>query len=93
VEADDGGNEDRKLMTSDFENRSGKGATFTGCGKTKFAAALKGRDFQSRRKKPDKLTAAFSRRIECRTPEEHFPIQQNCSYHHEYPALHAGYSW
>jgi hypothetical protein len=36
----------------------GKGTTSRGCGKTQFVAALKGRDFQSRRKSPIKSTAA-----------------------------------
>src|ERR1700691_3682448 len=35
-----------------------EGHDFSGCGKTQFAAALKGRDFQSRRKSPIKGAAA-----------------------------------
>jgi hypothetical protein len=35
-----------------------------GRGKLDFAAALKGRDFQSRRKKPNNIDSGFRRRIE-----------------------------
>src|ERR1039457_6055544 len=37
---------------------TGKGTAFRGCGKTRSAEALKGRDFQSRRKNPTISTAA-----------------------------------